>query len=294
MSGYPLQNEISEEDLENLQIGRRQLNTEWPDPIKEDSDGGNWRLVLPFRETFENSFLASYSGNVYPHVGGGRLVLFLNGTEGDEEPPAEVVEWVDSVGRFVAIKDRLAISFAIDYTHIGGNPNNDKSAVAELRSRAKVYEGGALSADTKNAARGLSEQCISLIEQVTCYEQADCIVAVPPSDPEKEYNLPVYLAELIAADRGIEDLSDSIRTLGGRDSIKNATVEDKLNILRGKIKVENDVFTDKTVILIDDLYQSGISMNYCAHLLLEHGAARVFGLACEKTCRNDDNVSRKG
>ena len=32
---------------------------------------------------------------------------------------------------------------------------------------------------------------------------------------------------------------------------------------------------------------------YVAMLLLEAGAKKVFGLSCEKTCSNDDNVSRR-
>ena len=48
---------------------------------------------------------------------------------------------------------------------------------------------------------------------------------------------------------------------------------------------------DKIVLLIDDLYQSGVTMNYAAMMLLGEGAKAVLGLACEKTCRNDDNVS---
>jgi predicted amidophosphoribosyltransferase len=48
----------------------------------------------------------------------------------------------------------------------------------------------------------------------------------------------------------------------------------------------------RTVLLLDDLYQSGISMNYVAMELLAAGVKEVFGLACEKTCRNDDNLSR--
>ena len=47
----------------------------------------------------------------------------------------------------------------------------------------------------------------------------------------------------------------------------------------------------RKILLIDDLYQSGITMNYVAMLLLEQGAKKVYGLACEKTCRNDDNIS---
>ena len=46
----------------------------------------------------------------------------------------------------------------------------------------------------------------------------------------------------------------------------------------------------RTVLLVDDLYQSGTSMNYVALMLLDAGAHTVLGLACEKTCRNDDNI----
>ena len=55
----------------------------------------------------------------------------------------------------------------------------------------------------------------------------------------------------------------------------------------------NGIFTNKRVLLLDDLYPSGVSMNYCAPLLVQAGAKKIFGLACEKTCRNDDNVSGK-
>lgn len=54
--------------------------------------------------------------------------------------------------------------------------------------------------------------------------------------------------------------------------------------------MDKDVFTGKRVLLVDDLYQSGVSMNYCGLLLLNAGASKIFGLACEKACRNDDNV----
>lgn len=65
---------------------------------------------------------------------------------------------------------------------------------------------------------------------------------------------------------------------------------DKLDTLVDTIEVDDGIFAGRNVLLVDDLYQSGTSMNYCGLLLLRAGADRVFGLACEKTCRNDDNV----
>jgi predicted amidophosphoribosyltransferase len=82
-----------------------------------------------------------------------------------------------------------------------------------------------------------------------------------------------------------------VRTITPRRSIKEVGLAQKLDTLLGTIEVDKGIFEGKRVLLIDDLYQSGISMNYCALLLLRGGARKVFGLACEKTCRNDDNVS---
>ena len=126
---------------------------------------------------------------------------------------------------------------------------------------------------------------------MSCYESADCVVAMPPSDPAKRYNLPRHIAARIAEKWGREDLTQHVGTVKLRTPIKEVGLARKLDTLIGTIKVDEDIFEGKRVLLIDDLYQSGISMNYCALLLLRAGAQKVFGLACEKACRNDDNVS---
>lgn len=43
---------------------------------------------------------------------------------------------------------------------------------------------------------------------------------------------------------------------------------------------------NKSVLLIDDLYRSGITMQYIAMKLKEAGASRVFGIAIIKGLRN--------
>ncbi len=87
----------------------------------------------------------------------------------------------------------------------------------------------------------------------------------------------------------MRNLSAHVRTTAPRQSIKAVARAQNLGTLAGTITVDRDVFRERTILLLDDLYQSGISMNYCAYLLLQAGAAKILGLACEKTCRNDDN-----
>ncbi len=286
-----LQEDITDEALENLQVGRRQLSTEWPDTFKDRPPNGNHRILLPFWQTFQNSFSNTCVGNYHlMHVKDDRLLIWCDGTEEDEAPPKIVEDWVATVGKFVAIQDLLAVSFALDFTCVGGTPEADRSEIASLRLKAKPY-GGAATLQHHAAAQKLTVKLIEFLNAVTCYDEVDCIVAMPPSDPAKTYSLPKTLAAHIAKAKGLEDLSGCVRTLAARPSLKSLPFQQKLSALLGTVKVDKNVFEGRTVLLIDDLYQSGTTMNYCAKLLLDSGASAVFGLACEKTLRSDGNVS---
>jgi hypothetical protein len=289
----PIQDDFEEDDVRNLDVGRRQLSTEWPMVIyKPQSEDRDWSLILPFPNTYCNAFETMCETSAWPHVSGnGRLCLFLKGVDRDAGPPEEVHDWLAKVGKYVAMKDLLALSFALDYEREAGSPNRPQTNIGALRAQAKPYGSQTATRQTKAAADQLVERCLAFLNEVSCYESADCIVAMPPSDPGKKYNLPRYLAARIAERWGRQDLTQHVRTITPRRSIKEVGLAQKLDTLLGTIEVDKGIFEGKRVLLIDDLYQSGISMNYCALLLLRGGARKVFGLACEKTCRNDDNVS---
>ena len=288
----PIQKDFTEDDIRGMDLRRRQLRTEWSKtlypPEKPDE---NWRLILPFPNTYENAFESMCDVRSHPyHAKGDRLIIFLNGTEGDQEAPAEVTQWVDTVGNPVAMKDFLAISFALDYDREGGDPSRPQTEIGALRAQAKPYGVKTATMQTIAAADKLVDRCVEFLGAMTCYKSANCIVAMPPSDPSKQYNLPKYLAKRISEATGLENLTEHLHTIEPRNSIKGVAVSSKLDTLLGTIAVAKDVFKGKRVILVDDLYQSGTSMNYCGLLLLRSGARKLFGLACEKTCRNDDNV----
>lgn len=287
----PVQAAFTEDEIRGMDVGRRQLKTEWPKALYPPSQPDkNWSIILPFPNTYENAFESMCDVNSHPYHGkDDRLIIFLNGTEGDAEPPEGIAEWVEKIGHPVAMKDFLAISFALDYDRHGGNPQKPQTEIGALRAQAKPYGGSAVTAQTKEAAEKLVQHCVTFLNNMGCFAPADCIVAMPPSDPSKAYNLPRYLAKRIAEDWGREDLSKHV-TGKVRNSIKEVPLANKLDTLLGTITVADGVFQNRKVLLLDDLYQSGVSMNYCGHLLLQAGARKIFGLACEKTCRNDDNV----
>jgi hypothetical protein len=289
----PIQADFTEDDIRAMNVMRHQLRTSWRKtlyaPEKPDQ---NWKLILPFANTYLNAFASMCDLNYHPHHPKDRLTIFLNGTAGDDEPPAEVIPWIETVGNPVVMRDFLALSFALDYDREGGNPKEPHTDIGNLRALAKPYGGDAATTQTRKAAGKLAERCVEFLTTMTCFKSADCIVAMPPSDPSKAYNLPRYLAKRVAETMGLENLTKNVRTIAPRNSVKGIALGDKFDTLLGTIEVD-DVFKKKRVILIDDLYQSGTSMNYCGLRLREAGAKKIFGLACEKTCRNDDNVSGK-
>jgi hypoxanthine phosphoribosyltransferase len=62
--------------------------------------------------------------------------------------------------------------------------------------------------------------------------------------------------------------------------------------LVGSVSVDTTKVADKTIVVVDDLYQSGLTISYIAEELRQAGAKEVFGLAAVKTLRNDDNLPK--
>lgn len=294
----PEQPQISEQRIQEMitwRPRRMQLSIEWPDALHEpDQPDKDWSLVLPFCETFSNTFNAMCqveSIGMRESKKGGRCFTFIK--DESDEAIEKVREWLSTIGQYVVIRDCLALSFAIDYDKQEGNPEKPQTKIGSLRSRAKPYDGMPTE-DTFVAAKKLIGACLKFIENIDCYKIADVVVAMPPSDPRKPFNLPAYLAAGIAKVLSKPDLTNAISTVSARNGLKSVLLENKLPTIEGTIKIDEECFKGKSVLLIDDLYQSGISMNYTAMLLLNAGATKVFGLACEKTCSNDDNVARRG
>lgn len=289
----PRQEPIAKERLQEMitwQPRRMKLSAEWPEPMhKPRTSSEDWSLVLPFCETLGNAFESMCA---VQHIGiraggGGRCYTFLK----DENELEKVEKWLDTVDKYVAIRDCLALSFALDYDKEDGNPDKPQTKIGLLRTRAKPYDSEPTE-DTYSAAEELSKACIEFFQKMTCYHSATSVIAMPPSKPAKAYDLPKYIAAGMAKEIGSPDLSEAVKTIKERRQLKNEPLESKLATVEGTISVDASALKGQNVLLVDDLYQSGVSTNYVAMLMLQAGAKKVFGLACEKTCRNDDNVPR--
>ena len=83
-----------------------------------------------------------------------------------------------------------------------------------------------------------------------------------------------------------------------KPSFKDKTLNEKISIwneiysdTNGFEFIEKVDITDKDVIIIDDLYQSGVSMWSYAKFLKSLGAKQVIGISAVKSLRDSDNTN---
>ena len=295
----PKQLEITEESIRAMveqKPRRMKISEEFSDiygVIKPYEGGGDWSVRFPFVETFGNAFDSLYQG---AHIGmrtnkNGRCYTFLSGTCSSEEPPEGAEGCCQTIGKYVALRDCMALSFALDYDHQGGDPEKPHSTVGQLRNLAKPRDGSVPAAvNYKKGGKGLAHLCLEFLNDLECYKKANCVVAMPSSTPGKKYDLPRSLANIFSTKLGIENFSEHVSTTKKRAQLKGLKASQRLDEIRETISVGQGVFEGKTVLLVDDVFQSGISINYVAMLLQQAGAKKIFGLTCDKTCSNTDNI----
>ena len=83
-------------------------------------------------------------------------------------------------------------------------------------------------------------------------------------------------------------VSASIVWTSKTESLKNAEGADKLEILKhsGLDIAEGVDFEGKDIVVLDDLYMSGITLQYLAMKLKDAGAGKVYGLCLVKSFGN--------
>ena len=86
---------------------------------------------------------------------------------------------------------------------------------------------------------------------------------------------------------GFSDISEQVHWKNKQGSLKDVeTATGKLQMVQSwDLLIDTDL-SGKNVILVDDMYQSGVTMQYVAMKMKEAGAKRVFGMALVKSLSN--------
>jgi pyrimidine operon attenuation protein/uracil phosphoribosyltransferase len=189
----------------------------------------------------------------------------------------------------VCIEDDLAETFALGY-HTQMNPAGGyvRTDFGNLVYQAKPYRGN-FTKTRQRAADEIAEQMAQFMKCHPTYARAEIVAAIP-SSATNQPNLPVYLAERLADHLGKENGTDLISKTRSTHPMKDCrTIQEKINNVKGAFALDHQGtarMQDRSIILLDDIYQTGFTLNEVGYVLLASGVREVLGLVATKTAQD--------
>jgi predicted amidophosphoribosyltransferase len=160
------------------------------------------------------------------------------------------------------------------------------TALGDLVHLAKSYDLNPDSAGSLPAAGLIAEQMVEFVRRHPLYRHSEGIVAALPSNPEKAFDLPHELAKLVSEDTSIPFLDAALVKKRRTAQMKCCPVlADKLDNITDSVGVREGGAAGKNLILIDDILESGATIQETAQALSRAGARRICGLVATKTLR---------
>jgi predicted amidophosphoribosyltransferase len=238
------------------------------------------KFAVPFPETIRALFEKGTGLDLFPSKFGDGYWRSVK----DEEEFSRIQAWIAEQGTRVFLRNCLDLSIALDY-NIANVECGQYTEIGELEHRAKASNDG-------KAVKRLSAICTEAIESLPFYEKAAFVSAVPAMS-EKAFDLPTEVSSRVAKALGIQNLTPKfVFKRPKKVSLKEARVEDKWALLeKTGLRLDTQLPKNADVILIDDKYQSGTTMQFVSMKLRDAGAHHIFGISLVKTLRDTDNAS---
>ena len=129
----------------------------------------------------------------------------------------------------------------------------------------------------------LAEWLVTAARRWIVWRDVDVIVPVPlypRKKREREFNQAEYLARALSREGGIPLDTGRLRRVKETVTQTRLDAKARADNLRGAFAVRGgDVFANKRVALVDDVFTTGATMDSCARVLRDAGAADVMAVA---------------
>lgn len=204
--------------------------------------------------------------------------------------------WEMEQGQRVFLKDNLFSSIALSLYNrndTGININNICQSSASSLFFALKYK---LNTFEDVIIQGIFSETITrlynTIRSLPFYNQCRYIAAVPPRPGKATFDLPSHLAACLAQTLDIEDITPHFIYGHEKAQVKSLSREEKWQAWEDScLSCQKDLgYND--IILIDDLYQSGISVNFVGMKLQQAHCGKICGLYLVKSLNDRDNIQR--
>lgn len=168
-----------------------------------------------------------------------------------------------------------------------------RTEIGEIEYNMKY--GGTFSNNDCETIERYLKKCLSCIDNL----YGNVLVTTIPATKEKQNKLSWIIAKYVAEELEADFLGTTL--LKDKPQMKNLCVSDKIrewkNIYKTEGEIELSIDTDlaynlseSTVIIVDDLYQSGASMLCYAEYLKSLGVSNILGIALVKSLKDSDNT----
>ncbi len=215
-------------------------------------------------------------------IAGGRIAGDARADLGNRRVQAETVLYLLETS--VTIEDSADASHALRI-HRPWCKNTDDSAhsdIGKLVRQAKPYDRASSPGDP-HIAEQLAEKMLSWIEAMPPYANADIIVPAPSTNPDKYYDLPAFIAERLAWRTRKEVMTIRSSNTAPQKNLIPAEKASAEHLAQQYTVMGN--MRDKVALVIDDIYETGATVNAMAQVLRKAGAAAVLSLTATKTAK---------
>ncbi|GEM_PF-617387 len=225
----------------------------------------------------------------------------------------EIYKWADFAGNlclwlpnkftstlFVKynISDCLRYCIARDFNFWPPYVKDARTEAGEAEYRLK-YKLETLSKDEcKKYQNVLNEATYEMASLLPLYYNFEPVVVTTiPVGSDNKFSLAQELAKALQQRVNLNLCLPSLRI--SKHASKGLSVEDKLKAWHdiyssnSNIDIDYSMIPNSNFIIVDDLYQSGITIRMYADFLKKHGAKNVYGISCVKSLRDDDNTRAK-
>lgn len=231
------------------------------DCLTQYKDG--WKINLPFKDTIEPILkykMGENIGTLYKHKNSNSEVNGVWRAISNEDYPSWE-EFIEKYKNIIFLRDNLDLSLALS---MNINNQEERTRIGELEYQAKYN-------NNQEAEKELIYICTEWLKELPFYNNSKYICAVPGSNLGTN-NLPQRIAELLAKELNLVNISGAVSWDSKEKFMKEAkSTDERIEILENSgltIKLPEEL-KGKDIILIDDLYMSGATMQYLGMKLKE-------------------------
>lgn len=281
--------------------------------INEDDDGSSRFFVsLDVSPVVKHHFpeLESASQGGWKWGNSNTENIFIPSYEADQVDVDEIKRWAEFAGnQCVWLKNgkhltdhfdgtEMEFCIAADFnfaTNDSSSGNWHRSDLGEAEYQLKYHLPELTKMQKQEYAAAMSQSLLQTFDLLPLMDMGNPTGPIISSVPTWGGSncLAGSLARHVADRKGLSFVGPRLRT--AKPQMKNLAIGDKVAEWTSIYNAANSVdldsacVRDRDVVIIDDLYQSGVTMWAYARKLKACGARGVFGLVCVKSMRDSDN-----